>query len=101
MEDKIYDAEFEVMNDMEVTDEETSENSEKNDLMKKFLIIAGSAIGVGVGAYLIKNRKKIKENRKQRRIEELRKEGYYICKPEELHAIEAEEIESDDSSDEE
>lgn len=80
-ENKTFD-EFEGMDNTEGTYEDSYENSgKKKGAFTKLLIGAGVLTGVGVGAYLIKNRKKIKENRKRRRIEELRAEGYYICEP--------------------
>lgn len=98
MEERTFD-EIEV-NDMEATDEETSENSGMSGL-KKLLVGAGVIGGVGVAAYLIKNRKKIKENRKRRRIEELRAEGYYICEPGAVGSNYVDDTESEESSDEE
>ena len=81
MEERTYD-EIDVIDEMETTEEETSDCSgKKNGTMRKLLVGTGIVAGVGVAAYLIKNRKKIKENRKRRRIDELRAEGYYIEEP--------------------
>lgn len=99
-ENRTFD-EIEAMDDMEVTDEETFENSgKKKGVFGKVLIGAGILTGVGVGAYLIKNRKKIEENRKRRRIEELRAEGYYIREPKSTSVDETIDCDFEESSEE-
>jgi hypothetical protein len=99
-ENRTFD-EFEAMDSVEDTDEETLENSgKKKGVFGKVLIGAGILTGVGVGAYLIKNRKKIKENRERRRIEELRAKGYYIREPGVYEACEDVDTETEESFEE-